>query len=137
MTVGTYTPIITAATPPAGAVYTSEGQWHISDDGKLMTVTALVSLSSKGTGGSGHVRVTLPQPVGADAVMSQGAVRSRSVTLPSSWFSGSFTWITAHAFKGRGDVAFAISGSGKPSDALKWADLGEDALLNFTIQYFL
>lgn len=98
--VKTYTPAITfATTDPTGATITTTGR-YIDDGSGIVELWALVTITNKGSGGAGNLRLSLPSGITAKsvAVSEIGLVSSQNYTVAATTHSLQFVPIASAAY---------------------------------------
>jgi len=129
---GSWTPVFTAASVnPTGVAYTTQvGRY--TKIGKSVTVWANLGLSSKGTGGSGEVRITgLPfASEGTGGLYPRGAGDIGSATWGASKTQITFATVPSSSY-----VAIIESGSGQSLLNPTWANTNNNTDYAFSITY--
>lgn len=124
---GTWTPVLTAATPPTTPTI-SYATARYMRDGRKVTLWFQGAVTNVGSGGSGQIRITgLPYSV-SKTVTTSG--RYQNVTLGSGYEG--IHWELA---SGGSIATLWKNGTGVVSAALNWADLAATVALNFFVEY--
>jgi hypothetical protein len=128
---GTWTPVFTAVTAPTGVAYGTQVARY-TKIGKSVTVWGVVALNSKGTGGSGEVRITgLPFiSENVSGLFSRGAGDIGDATWTASRTQITFSTVPNDTY-----IAIIESGSGQSLSNPTWANQNNNSAYTFTITY--
>jgi hypothetical protein len=128
---GTWTPEFTAVTAPTGVTYgTQVGRY--TKIGKSVTVWGVIGLGSKGTGGSGEIRITgLPfVSENVTGLFGRGAGDIGSATWGASKTQIQFATVPNASY-----LAIVESGSGQSLSNPTWANQNNNSEYAFSITY--
>lgn len=129
---GTWQPtLVSSATQPTGQSYTEQLGRYIKI-GNAVLVGMRMTVTSKGTGGTGSARVG-----GLPFVVSSTSIYANAAVIGNQTFDSGYTFLAVAPLQSTSTANLLLSGSGVDRIALTWANASGTMFVNNATLYFV